>query len=171
MIFHIYILIFITMQVLFLRTLEIEGDEPASSSGATARTCRTVRATETTTRAGWHAMACLIKERCGVTDYNVRLAPKSPQRRLGRGRLLWLSSLGHGALGLDLGSSKEILVCHWSHDEVKIQFPQDPAKTLWIGNIPKNAKWKDLQALAHKAFFRCNFVSSRSGETYHRSQC
>ena len=25
--------------------------------------------------------------------------------------------------------------------------PQDPEKKLWIGNIPEQAKWKDLQAL------------------------
>ena len=28
---------------------------------------------------------------------------------------------------------------------------EDPAKKLWIGNIPEEAKWKDLQALVDKA--------------------
>ena len=28
---------------------------------------------------------------------------------------------------------------------------EDPAKKLWIGNIPEEANWKDLQALVDKA--------------------
>ncbi|CAJ1435140.1 unnamed protein product, partial [Effrenium voratum] len=31
------------------------------------------------------------------------------------------------------------------------QLNVDPAKKLWIGNIPEDAKWKDLQALVDKA--------------------
>ena len=39
---------------------------------------------------------------------------------------------------------------------------QDPSKTLWIGNIPKDANWRDLQVLARKAGdFWMIFVSRR----------
>ena len=34
------------------------------------------------------------------------------------------------------------------------QLNVDPAKKLWIGNIPEDANWKDLQALVDQALLR-----------------
>ena len=37
---------------------------------------------------------------------------------------------------------------------------QDPAKKLWIGNIPAGANWTDLQALVDKALSKAYFLTS-----------
>ena len=34
---------------------------------------------------------------------------------------------------------------------MRLRSVEDPSRKLWIGNIPEQAKWKDLQALVDQA--------------------
>ena len=48
---------------------------------------------------------------------------------------------------------------------------KDPAKKLWIGNIPEEASWKDLQALVDKAKWLCfRWSQVTSMHTYTQTQ-